>query len=39
MGGNMDAVATDNIETAKACMKILTEQKHPPMTFLPLSDI
>ena len=39
LGKNMDAVVTDNEQTARDCIQYNKEQKGEPITFLPLDSI
>ena len=39
LGKNMDAVVTDNEQTARDCIQYNKEQKGEPVTFLPLDSI
>ena len=39
LGKDMDAVVVDNDKTAKECIRYLTEQRVPPLPFIPLASV
>lgn len=39
MGRNLDAIVVDNDTTALDCIRYLKDNRHPPMTFLPLESL